>query len=194
MRHAASAFADTLNAFDGMALPPAAYSVMAEHRERCVAKWVRLGASQETGEAVADAALDGYRTAAHLCESPIEHLALIAIATTVLPNTEMPRIYNMRGGPVWPSGTVIVAPQMPIGRYRPDFIISVCRGDSVTAYALECDGAQNHTERADKDADAVRDGFLAHMGIETRRLTGAEIYRHTERIQSWIVSLAEGCA
>jgi very-short-patch-repair endonuclease len=194
MRHAASAFADTLNAFDGMALPPAAYSVMAEHRERCVAKWVQLGASQKLGEAKADAALAGYKAAAHLCESPIEHIALIAIATTVLPNTDMPRIYDMRKSHVWPSSTVIVAPQMPVGCYRLDFIISVRRGDNVTAYALECDGAQNHTERADKDADAVRDGFLAHIGIETRRITGSEIYRHAGRIQSWIVSLAEVCA
>lgn len=192
MRSAAAHFASTLDQLNGTNLPQAAYTAMAEHREKCVQEWVSYGASQDVAERHADEAIDRYKNYSSLCESPIEHLAMIAMATTVLPTTQTPRFYDMRTAPVWPNGAVLIAPQFPVGRYRLDFVVSVRSRDSVTAYALECDGAEHHAGRDNQDADTVRDGFIAHLGIETKRLTGAEIYRNPDRIKSWLCSLVEG--
>ena len=192
MRSAAAHFASTLDELNGLKLPPAAYSKVEEHREQCIRDWVVYGASQDVAERHANEAIERYRTHAYLCESPIEHYAMIAMATTVLPTTQVPYFYDMRKVPVWPRGAVLIAPQFPVGRYRLDFVVSVRNRDSVTAYALECDGAQHHTERSDLDSDAVRDGFIAHLGMETKRLSGSEIHQHPSRIQEWLCSLVGG--
>lgn len=194
MRSVAAHFASALDELSGLKLPAQAYTAMAEQREKCVQQWVSYGASQDVAERYAEQAIDHYKAYSSLCESPIEHLAMIAMATTVLPTTQMPRFYDMRTAPVWPSGPVLIAPQFPVGRYRLDFVVSVRSHGEVTAYALECDGADYHTDSSDKDADTVRDGFVAHLGIETKRLSGSAIYKHPERIQQWLCSLVEGRA
>ena len=194
MRSAAAHFATALDELNGLKLPPAAYSKMEEHREWCVRDWVAYGATQDVAERHADEAISRYKAHAYLCESPIEHLAMIAMATTVLPTTQVPYFYDMRKQPVWPSAAVVIAPQFPIGRYRLDFVVSVRQHGSVTAYALECDGKEHHTELGDKDADAIRDGFMAHLGMETRRLSGSAIHKEPDRIQEWLCTLVGGRA
>lgn len=75
-------------------------------------------------------------------------------------------------------------PQVPIGRYRADFLV---RGQLV----VECDGASYH----DPATDEVRDKAVEEMGHSVLRLTGSQIYRDPEGcVEAISEALANGAS
>ncbi len=73
-----------------------------------------------------------------------------------------------------------VYPQMPIGRYRADFLVIKERYPDKYRYVIECDGHDFH-ERTKEQAqhDKKRDRDMQKVGYKVFRFTGSEIWRTT---------------
>lgn len=74
---------------------------------------------------------------------------------------------------------ILIFPQMPIGKYRADFLVSVrhYEGGEVIG-VIECDGHDFH-ERSKEQArhDKQRDRYFQSLGLIVLRYTGSEIFR-----------------
>lgn len=75
---------------------------------------------------------------------------------------------------------IVFKRQHAIGPYVLDFFCHKAR------LAVEVDGALH-----DADRDAVRDAYFAGLGIETYRITAADVYQDADEVADGIVLLAE---
>jgi len=120
-----------------------------------------------------------------LCESPIERALLAAL----LCQTDGTRSHfhlgpppYKRGAPIATCGPWRLTPQYHVLSRRLDLAITQ-RGkgiDDGTDFAIECDGAEHHREREDREADARRDRELVAYGWRVLRFTGSEIHRDAD--------------
>lgn len=116
----------------------------------------------------------------HLCESPIEQILCMSLASLG---------YLCRRGQFKPemvakmlaakeAGAWLFA-QQEIGKYRADFLlVAVARPNLVNRIVVEADGREFHHGNAEAMArDAERDAYLRQEGYRVARLTGSEIVR-----------------
>jgi hypothetical protein len=73
-----------------------------------------------------------------------------------------------------PKTATIIVPQFAIAKYRLDFALIGRFEGHMKIIAVECDGAEFHDVRDDRQ----RDAYLASLGIETVRVRGKEINAH----------------
>lgn len=105
-----------------------------------------------------------------ICESPIEMIALVKMmAINVAAEGEMP-FFPTVTKKYEPRTLVTITPQVCLGNYRADFVVTNRIG---TPFLVECDGADFHNYEMDakRDEDIKRD-----FGMKTFRLTGKEIW------------------
>ena len=80
---------------------------------------------------------------------------------------------------------IVFKRQQPLGPYVLDFF---CYRAQI---AVEVDG-YHHGEEAQAARDDVRDAYLARRGIETYRITAAEVYRNADAVADGIWLRVEG--
>jgi very-short-patch-repair endonuclease len=161
-----------------------AANVLNECRTQCLIDLERLGITQERGRVLAEQAQTRFLATCHLCESPIEQMMLAAMSMMVMAGTDCfpPAIHDVMSGEQWPVSPVVIAPQFVIARYRLDFLVSVQTKDGHYHFAVECDGAQHHSNQRDIARDEARDTYLQRLNIFTYRVSGSWIYKHGWRI------------
>lgn len=121
-------------------------------------------------------------------ESPIERILLPWLVNAdygpmFVP--EVPVFAPTKGIERLPDGNIFIIVQMPIGSYRTDFMIVAKHKSQTKIVAVECDGEDYHGTRK----DMLRDGFLACMGIQTVRASGAEIKNSADRVATKIANI-----
>lgn len=135
--------------------------------------------------------------AAEDCQSPIEQLFLLAWVTLI---ESARREGSMRFAYVGPrddfaarwsgiegnlrSRSDIIGTQVPIGRYRADFVIRRADNSDLAGrimsppVVVECDGHEFHERTKDQAArDKKRDRILQEEGFHVLRFTGSEIWK-----------------
>lgn len=128
----------------------------------------------------------------HLCESPIERVALAAMGFMVIPGTDCfpPALHDVMSGDEWPRSPVVIAPQFVIGRYRLDFLVQVTDSKGGKhSFALECDGADFHSNSEAREKDAKRDDYLRALGVKTLRYSGRTINRLSYKLAHEIAAI-----
>jgi hypothetical protein len=112
--------------------------------------------------------------AVHLCESPIEQVALYQLAGFNFGNDEWPlraRILTKRGEVDHYPDLIHAIPQVKFGRYRVDILIDAGKKK---LFAIECDGKDFHQ---DPEKDCARDAELKRdHGVRVYRVTGSAIW------------------
>ena len=129
-----------------------------------------------------------------VADSPIEREMGQAIACCELLNGGQPAIVLPDGivGPR-PPFSLIVYPQMLIGRYRVDFAID--HAPTRRRLVVECDGFEFHDRNIEQAAaDKARDRFLLKSGWPVMRFTGSEIARQLDLCLADIVEYLTGAA
>ena len=92
-----------------------------------------------------------------LCESPIERIVLPwLLSRRYAPFPFSPLVLFPGEGAALRYGQIAVVPQLPIGRFRPDFALIGKGRETVRFILVECDGAEFH----DADKDAARDAEI----------------------------------
>ena len=94
-------------------------------------------------------------------------------------------------GEAWPKGPVVIVPQFVIARFRLDFLVTIETAAGRYSFAVECDGAQHHSNINDRQKDAARDAYLRGLGIKTVRRSGNWIYRQQWRIADEISAIIQ---
>lgn len=191
MRQAGAAMGPMLSATYGIEVLPQVHTAIGILRNLALTRWSLLGATDDEAERHTEQAVQSYLDHSGLCESPIEHIALVAMVLAVTSRGDMPAVFDPSSRKEWPRNSIVIAPQFKIGRYRLDFLVRCMREGRVKAIAVECDGKDYHTGQTNQDADIIRDGYLANIGIETRRFTGSHLYRKCEELQVWLSNFAE---
>lgn len=119
------------------------------------------------------AAIQDVDKAIHLCESPIEQVALYQLAGFNFGNDEYPsraRILCKRGEVDHYPDLIHIIPQVVFGRYRLDFLVDARH----KLFAVECDGKEFHQQ---KGRDQTRDDYLlSEHRITTYRIPGSAIW------------------
>lgn len=121
-----------------------------------------------------------------MIESPIEG-DVVAALLAMLPDADVvpyATIDSMRLFARHSVGGVLVAVQVPAGRYRADIMIAG-RGGVV---CVECDGASFHSTDEQTNRDAVRDAWFMGQGVRTMRFSGRRITRDVFRCAEEIVA------
>lgn len=112
-----------------------------------------------------------------LCESPIERSMLAAMLTAQWSgfDTIPPRVHTaLDKEEMLPEGDIIIVPQMAFLRYRLDFGLALrVPGKPIQIVAVECDGADFHTEYRKENA---RVHYLKSWGVPVFKFTGKEIH------------------
>lgn len=93
------------------------------------------------------------------CESPIEHLMVMAFAVVNLSLSEMLKVK--------------IDTQVAIGKYRADIVLTENIGDK--RIVIECDGAEFHT---DTEKDAKRTEEIEKLGYQVFRVSGSAIHHN----------------
>jgi len=138
----------------------------------------------------------------HYCQSPIERLMLLAlwsrgVWTNRLAFAQAPVLSLLIEDA---NGSIhlcpVLAPQVPVGPYRVDFLIAAARPlhyKDTVLFAVECDGHDFH-ERTKKQAerDKGRDRYLASQGITVLRYTGSEIWRDAGACADDVLGIIDG--
>jgi len=89
-----------------------------------------------------------------LCESPIERIILPwLLSRRYAPFPFSPLVLAPGEGAAVSYGQIALVPQLPIGRFRPDFALIGKGRETVRFILIECDGADFH----DSERDAARD-------------------------------------
>lgn len=126
------------------------------------------GKEQEIKEAV-DRALP-------FCESPIERIFLPWLLTRHYRPFEFRPIVLLPGeGAKLLYGQIALIPQMPLGRFRADFVLAGKGREFVRFFIIECDGADYHE---DKERDEARDKQIRRENKRVKdiiRVTGGDI-------------------
>lgn len=100
------------------------------------------------------------------CESPIERIFAAAVFKMVGVNEMLQQ---------W-------AAQVPVGKYRIDFVHTVREEGREIRVAVECDGHDFHEKTKEQaQRDKERDRFLQQEGYFVFRYTGSEVYKSPER-------------
>lgn len=166
--------------------------------DNCMGSLLRLGLTQGRAEELFQGAKDGFIAKCALCDSPIEQVMLACLAHMVVPGTDCfpPIIHDVYGGEPFPDHPVVIAPQFTIARYRLDFLVSVKIGKRQTLYAIECDGRDYHSSIEQREADGLRDAYLAGLGIVTLRYSGQWIFRNRSHAadEFWATTIARMAA
>lgn len=126
------------------------------------------GREQEIKEAV--------DRASPFCESPIERVILPWLLTRrYRPFKFKPLVLLPGEGSKLEYGQIALVPQMPLGRFRADFVLAGKGKEFVRFFVVECDGADYHE---DKEKDAARDAQIKRDNSRVKdiiRLTGGQI-------------------
>lgn len=110
-----------------------------------------------------------------LCESPIEERMIRALYDASWPGNYTPKIH----------------PQMKVGSYRIDFLITDHNEQHGAAIVVECDGHDFHERTKEQAArDRSRDRFLTLAGFKVLRFTGSEIHRDADKCARDVVEMA----
>lgn len=157
---------DAIEAIDGL-------------KDSCVRSLLALGLTQGRAEELFKGATKAFIEKCPLCESPIEQVMLACLSHMVVPGTQCfpPLIHDIYSGEPFPEHPVVIAPQFNVARYRLDFLVSI-RAGGQSLYAIECDGKAFHSSREQREADGLRDAYLAALGITTLRYTGQFIFKN----------------
>lgn len=109
----------------------------------------------------------------HLCESPIEQVALYQFAGFNFGNDEHPsraRVLSKRGEIEHYPDLIHFIPQAVFGRFRVDFLIDA----RSMLFALECDGQEFHKQQwRDRSRDDI---LLREHGVRVYRVPGTSIW------------------
>lgn len=151
----------------------------------------RLGRSLKSGDdLVTDELTDAYQEwpgreqeikeaadrALPFCESPIELILLPWLLTRRYYPFEFKPLVLLPGeGRKLEYGQIALVPQMPLGRFRADFVLAGKGRERVRLFVIECDGADYHE---DKEKDAARDAQIHKENRLVRgiiRLSGGKI-------------------
>jgi very-short-patch-repair endonuclease len=143
---------------------------------------------------VANRAADGFdthfRRASRTCESPIEVMLMAGLYQAAI-DDGLHQFMDSRGGPYFcapedagirldgrPEEGIFICPQVVIGDYRVDFLVSyVSHPDPTVRFAVECDGHDFHEKTKEQaQRDKARDRILQSTGLNVFRFTGREIY------------------
>ena len=120
------------------------------------------------------------------CESPIERDMIVAFQgideVDVVVGMTMKKLIEAARSDDY-LGAVLVAPQVPLGPYRADFLLARYLGCGFTKLLnVECDGHAFHRANPEQIArDMKRDRFFVGLGIDVMRFTGTRIYRDQYR-------------
>jgi very-short-patch-repair endonuclease len=109
---------------------------------------------------------------AEACESPIERKFAMAF-------TDHTRVQTFAADAIpedFHEHTLVLIPQLPIGRFRLDFAILFKIDSRLTKWAIECDGKQWHSSFDQVERDLKRDRLLAIRDWRVLRFTGAELF------------------
>lgn len=107
-----------------------------------------------------------------LAESPIEVELLDELVSMHMPRFAVSPFDKVRS--VLEDDGLYVYPQMKVGRYRLDFLLT--RKSAPSFLAIECDGFDFHRKHQWQiDRDRARDADLAANRIFVRRISGASI-------------------
>lgn len=118
-----------------------------------------------------------------LLESPIEQVAIFQLAAVNYGKDEWPiyaKVARERGMFDHKNYPVQIIPQVSFGRFRVDFLFDL---GAVGLVAIECDGAEFHTDAA---KDWARDEYLREEhGVKVYRLSGKSIWRGDGAARMW---------
>lgn len=132
---------------------------------------------QDVIEAAQQRARREYAKGEALCESPIERAMLAGLLTAQWSgfNAMPPAVHTaMDKEEMLPEGDIVIVPQMAFLRYRLDFgIVLRTPEGSIQTVAVECDGADFHTEYR---KEALRINYLKSWGIPVFKFTGKDIH------------------
>jgi very-short-patch-repair endonuclease len=110
-------------------------------------------------------------------ESPIEAL----LGAHLLLQTDgynRLKFYNAFGAQGWPDFGTAFGCQIPVGKYRADFLFRCCYGADFRLLVVECDGHDYHERTKEQAArDRSRDRAMTLSDIKVLRFTGSEIHR-----------------
>ena len=92
--------------------------------------------------------------ASPLCESPIETILLPWLLTRRFYPFEFNPLVLLPGeGGKLEYGQIALVPQMPMGRFRADFVLAGKGREFVRLFVIECDGADFHEKEKDEERD-----------------------------------------
>lgn len=171
-----------------------AVAVLNECRWRCVEDLERAGVPHGRAIDLIGKAEARFVAMAHLCESPIEQMMLAAMSFMVIEGHECfpPAIHDTMSGEEWPTSGIVIVPQFVIARYRLDFLVAIHGANGAPVLiAVECDGAEHHSDVSDRRRDADRDAYLRRIGIKTLRLNGKWIYKTQWRVADELAAIIQ---
>lgn len=100
-----------------------------------------------------------------------------------------PAIHEVQSGEGWPEKPVVVVPQFVIAKYRLDFLVAIKHGEKQDWFAVECDGADFHSNKQARQRDTGRDDYLRALGIRTVRYSGSWIIRNSWKVADEIAAI-----
>lgn len=120
------------------------------------------------------------------CESPIERMFLIALATTSMGvrqrdiekrDADACRSFGLEACDSLIVGGMLVFVNHPVGKYRADLLIVASAGPKHFLVVVELDGHDFHERTKEQAArDKKRDRWMQTQGIRVLRFTGSEVY------------------
>lgn len=125
-------------------------------------------------------AVEQFHRGAKLCESPIEQIMLTALVFMApkAPDWSMPVLHVVGEDEDFSRSDVVIAPQFVMARYRMDFLVQSKLGGRRRWLNIECDGYDYHMSPEFQQRDAIRDRYMAGLGIRTLRYSGQWIYKN----------------
>lgn len=110
------------------------------------------------------------------CASPIEDALLFELGAqcglfSIVTAKSLAEIEAAARG--LPAGMAVIAAQVPVGRYRCDFVVGRWFDAHVEMIAIECDGhAWHNAHEWQRERDRKRDLFLRRSGLSVIRVPG----------------------
>lgn len=143
-----------------------------ERRLRQLAFTMKRHGCKLTSELANEISKD-FKWAVYQCQSPIEVKLLIALLTYFDPEKGLVKISRSYEEFISGSSKRSLLPQCEFKGYRFDFGLCCADGGSPKFYAIEADGKEYHGGAR----DFKRDVFTRKNGVETFRISGANINR-----------------
>lgn len=86
---------------------------------------------------------------------------------------------------------ISIEPQVTVGPYRVDFMVSCQFGSETLRIAVECDGHEFHEKtKAQASRDKRRDRAIQRNGCRVFRFTGSDIFNDAHGCAREVISLA----
>lgn len=117
-----------------------------------------------------------FENAVESCASPIEDVLLYTLGACsslfmIIAARNLADIVD--GARDAPAGMAVIAAQVPVGRYRCDFVVGRWFDAHVEMIAIECDGhAWHNAHEWQRERDRKRDLFLRRSGLSVIRVPG----------------------